>query len=70
MSDEKKDKVPMKNPFEWVFRASVLLLGAAIALNLAVAFIRPILPWIIWSVALASAAWLGVTIWRWRRSRW
>jgi hypothetical protein len=60
----------MKNPIAWVFQASVLLLGAVIALNVAIAYLRPILPWIIGSIGLAAVGWLTVAIIRWRRSRW
>jgi membrane protein YdbS with pleckstrin-like domain len=70
MSDEKKEPSPMKNPIAWVFRASVLLLGAVIALNVAIAYLQPILPWIIGGIALAAVGWLVVAIIRWRRSRW
>ncbi|HEX3786120.1 MAG TPA: hypothetical protein VHX38_41260 [Pseudonocardiaceae bacterium] len=70
MSDEKKEPSPMKNPIVWVFRASVLLLGSVIALNVAVAYLQPILPWLIGGIGLAAATWLVVAIVRWRRSRW
>jgi hypothetical protein len=70
MSDEKKEPSPMKNPIAWVFRASVLLLGSVIALNVAIASLRPILPWLIGGIGLAAATWLVVAIIRWRRSRW
>lgn len=60
----------MSNPFAWVFRASALLLGAVIALNLAIAWLRPILPWLISGFALAATVWITVTVIRWHRSRW
>lgn len=69
MSDENSPS-PMKNPFLWVFRASLLLLGASIALNVGVAFLQPILPWLIGGLTLAGLIWLVVGIVRWRRSRW
>lgn len=69
MSDEKTPS-PMKNPFLWVFRASMLLLGAVIALNVAVGYLQPILPWLIGGVLLAGSVWITVAIMRWRRSRW
>jgi membrane protein YdbS with pleckstrin-like domain len=68
MSGEKKSVV--RNPFAWIFHASVLLLGAVIALNIALAFLRPILPWLIDGAALAAIAWIAIAIVRWRRSRW
>lgn len=70
MSGEKKGESPMGNPFAWALRASLLCLGVAIAINLAVAFLRPVLPWIVAAVALGSCAWIAVAIVRWRRSRW
>ena len=69
MSDEKPGS-PFKNPVGWILHASLMLLGAAIALNLAVAFLCPILPWLIGGAGLVAAAWLTVAIVRWRRSRW
>lgn len=67
MSD---DKSPMRNPFAWTLRASLLLLGASIALNVGVAFLRPILPWLVGGFLVAAGAWITVAIVRWRRSRW
>lgn len=70
MSAEKKGESPMGNPFVWVLRASLLCLGAAIAINLAIAFLHPVLPWIVTAIAFSSCAWIAVVIVRWRRSRW
>jgi len=70
MGSDKKSESPMTNPFTWVFRASALLLGTVIALNMAVAFLRPILPWIISGIALAATTWIVIVVWRWRQSRW
>jgi hypothetical protein len=70
MSDEKKDPSPMRNPIAWVFHASMLLLGAVIALNLAIAYLRPILPWVVGGSLLVGITWLVVAIVRRRRSRW
>lgn len=69
MSDDKVPS-PMRNPIGWVFRASLLFLGAVIALNLGIAYLRPILSWIIGGILLAGMAWAVVAITRWRRSRW
>lgn len=68
MGNNKKSEPSMSNPFAWVFRASLLLLGAAIALNLAVAWLRPVLPWLVGSVGLIVTAWIATAIVRWRRS--
>lgn len=70
MSDETKPGSPFKDPAGWILHACLTLLGAAIALNLAVAFLRPILSWIIGAGALVAATWIVVAIMRWRRSRW
>lgn len=70
MGSEHKDKSPMPSPIEWVFRASMLLFGAAIALNLAVAYLQPVMPWLIGGMLIALVVWLVVAIARWRRSRW
>jgi hypothetical protein len=70
MSGEKKAQSPLKSPVEWIFRASALLLGATIALNLAVVFLRPVLPWLIGGTALAATMWVVIAVARWRRSKW
>lgn len=68
MGDDKKSS-PVSNPFAWVFRASMLLLGAVIALNLAIAWLCPVLPWLIGSFAVVAVAWIVVAIVRWRRAK-
>jgi hypothetical protein len=68
MGDDKKE--PFKNPAAWVFRTSMLILGAVIALNLAIVFVRPMLPWLVTGGALAAIAWCVVAVARLRRSRW
>jgi len=70
MRGGKKSEFSVKSPFEWVFHACLLLLGAVIALNVAVTFLRPVLPWLIGGIALAATAWITVALVRWRRSRW
>lgn len=69
MGDDKKSGTPMSNPFAWIFRASILLLGAVIALNLAVAWLCPILPWLLGGFAIVAITWIGIAIVRWRRSK-
>jgi hypothetical protein len=63
-------KRPWKDPFQWLFRACLLLMGSAIALNLAMAFLCPILPWLIGTVAFVAVTWIVVSVVRWRRSQW
>ncbi|HEU5156149.1 MAG TPA: hypothetical protein VFU43_04075 [Streptosporangiaceae bacterium] len=70
MSDEKKPSSPLTNPVGWIFHASLMLLGAVIALNLAVAFLCPILPWLIGGTGLIASIWIVIAIMRWRKSRW
>jgi membrane protein YdbS with pleckstrin-like domain len=70
MDSNQKPESPMRNPFLRAFHASLLLLGAVIALNVSVAFLRPILPWIIGCISLVAVAWIVVGVIRWRRSRW
>jgi uncharacterized membrane protein len=70
MSDDKKPDFPMTNPVGWIFHASLMLLVAAIALNLAVAFLCPILPWLIGGAALVATTWIVIVVMRWRQSRW
>jgi membrane protein YdbS with pleckstrin-like domain len=65
-----EDKRPASGPFEWVFHASLLLLGAVITLNVTVAFLRPLLPWIAGGIALATVVGTAVMVIRWRRSKW
>lgn len=70
MSPVGEDKRPLSGPFERVFHASLMLLGAVIALNLAVSFLRPLLPWIAVSLGVVSVVWIVVVVIRWRRSKW
>lgn len=70
MSDDKKDPSPLRNPLGWMFHASLLVLGSVIALNVAIAYLRPILPWLVGTIGLVAAVWLVVAVVRWRRSRW
>jgi hypothetical protein len=65
---EDKNSLP-SDPFAWIFRASLLLLGTAIMLNLAVAWLRPIAPWLAGAAALIAAVWAAVAVIQWRRSR-
>ncbi|WUI02871.1 hypothetical protein OHR68_14040 [Spirillospora sp. NBC_00431] len=57
-------------PFQTVFRASLLVLGTVLALNMAVAYLQPIVPWLIGAVVIAGIVWGVVAVTRWRRSQW
>jgi hypothetical protein len=70
VSGDRNDHSPMRNPVAWIFRASTLLLGAVIALNWAIAYLQPVLPWLIGGFALVCVIWIVIAIVRWRRSRW
>lgn len=59
-----------KGPLSLVLRASVVLLSASIAFNLAVAFLEPVVPWLVGGLALAFLGWCVAAFVRWRRSRW
>lgn len=61
---------PFKNPFQWLFQVSLLVLGTALALTVAVDLLRSILPWIIGEFGIAGITWGVVEFVRWRRSRW
>jgi hypothetical protein len=67
---EKKDRDPLKSPFEWLFHTSLLILGTVIALNVAIASVRPILAWIVAAIIIAAAAALAIAIIRWDRRKW
>lgn len=70
--NEKKQKKddPMRSPVEWFWHAALLVLGAVIALNLAISFLRPILPWLIGGLVFAGVGWLAVALVQYKRNRW
>lgn len=70
MSGDRKPGLPFLNIYEWLFRASLLLLGASIALNVAIAFLVPVLPWLAGVLVLLVISAIVVAVVRWRRSRW
>lgn len=59
-----------KGPVERAFRASLLVLGIAFALNMAIEYLRSVVPWLIGVVVAGAIAWIVVAIIRWRRSKW
>lgn len=64
------DPDPSRDPFHWIWRASVFVFGSVVLLNLAVAYLEPIMPWLIGAAVIALVLWVAVTVIRWRRSRW
>lgn len=67
---EKKDRDPLRSPFEWLLHASLLILGTVIALNVAIASVRPILGWIVAGIIVAAATALVIATIRWNRRKW
>lgn len=59
-----------RNALERVFGMALLFLGIVIVLDLAIGYLRAILPWLAGGAAIAGTAWLGIAIVRWRRSKW
>ncbi len=52
------------------FHACLLVLGSVIALHVAVAYLKPIIPWLIGVAVLVVCIWAVVAFIRWRRARW
>jgi hypothetical protein len=67
---EKKDRDPLGSPFAWLFHTSLLILGTVLALNVAIASVRPILPWIVGGIIIAAATALVIATIRWNRRKW
>jgi Flp pilus assembly protein TadB len=70
VADDKKNLPSVSGLASRVFRVCALILGSVLVLNLAVACVQPILPWIVGCVVGVGGVWLGIAIIRWRRSRW
>lgn len=66
--DERHD--PIKSPFEWLFTLCLLLLGCAIALNLAIALPAQIWPWVVLLGLVAGGIALALFVRSERRRRW
>lgn len=69
-SDKSELEKIVRSPFERLFHAALLVLGAVIAINVAIAYLGPILPWIIGGVVLTVAGWVVAVYIRWRRQQW
>lgn len=59
-----------RSPFRWLFDSMLLLLGAVIALNLAICYVQPILPAVVGIAAAVALLWVVAAVARWRRNRW
>jgi membrane associated rhomboid family serine protease len=68
------DKPPPRSPLRWLFDASLLLLGAALAINWAIGLISQVWAGILIAVAIAgviAGVIAGLIVWwRIRRRRW
>lgn len=69
MSAMDEKKLP-RSPFRWLFDSMLLLLGAVIALNVAICYVKPIWSWVVGIVAGVALLWIVVAVARWRRNRW
>lgn len=69
-SDKSELEKIVRSPFERLFHAALFVLGAVIAINVAIAYLGPILPWIIGGVVLAVVGWAVAVYIRWRRQQW
>lgn len=61
---------PFKNPVQWLFRSSLLVLGALLALTYSVELLRGLLPWLIWIGLVVGVVWVIAMVIQWRRSQW
>lgn len=66
--DDRRD--PVRSPIEWLFTACLMLLGCAIVLNLAVALLARIWPWIVLLGLIGGGIALAVFLRSERRRRW
>jgi len=67
---EKKDRDPLGSPFAWLFHTSLLILGTVLALNVAIASVRPILGWVVGGIIIATVTFLVIVGIRSDRRRW
>ena len=66
-ADEKK---PVRSPIRWLFDSALLMLGAVIALRVAIGYVQPIVPVLIIVAATVAVASIVVAVVRWRANRW
>lgn len=64
------DKDPRKDPFQWFFNASLLLLFGVVALTMTLQLLGQIWPWLVLIGVIALAAAVGVAVWRSKRQPW
>ena len=61
---------PIKSPLEWLFTVCLMLLGCAIALNVAVALLARIWPWIVLIGLIVGGIAAALFLRSERRRRW
>lgn len=61
---------PFKHPLQWLFRSSLLVLGAMLALTYSVELLRGILPWLVGIGVVVALVWVVIVVIRWRRAQW
>lgn len=61
---------PPRNPIDWLWHASLLLVGSVILLQLAWQWVQPILPIIVGIALVGAVIWLVAFIRRMRRDHW
>ena len=64
------DTPPRRNPLEWLWHASLLLVGSVILLQLAWQWVQPIIPIIVAVLIIGSIIWLALYVRRLRRDHW
>lgn len=67
---EVEKRTARKGPIIWLLRTSLMVLGAAISLRLAVYYLEPIWPYAVLLAGVTAITWVVVAIIRWRGSRW
>jgi hypothetical protein len=64
------DKDPVRGVGEWAWRTALLILGAAIALSVAVELLKAIWPTLAIIATIATVCFGAWRWWRWHQNRW
>lgn len=67
--DKEKERI-VRNPFEWVFHAALWMLGAAIALTLALELLAAIWHWVVAGALVIAVVYVAVRVAAARRRQW
>jgi hypothetical protein len=65
MTDE-----PKRGPVDRFFHACLLVVGGALALDIAIQLLAEIWVWLVIVGLIALAGFIGIEIWRHKRNRW